>query len=121
MRANLNFADKVVILGKDATLTKSSPSKSSSNEVHTEGGIQDQMSDTEVIYIYKAIKQCNKDIKIVTELSFSSNIQFLLPQHEPFEDFAMSSLYATGEVYSSSIVDTLICQSFFNPHIVTIV
>jgi len=74
LRANLNFADKVVILGKDATLTKSSPSKSSSNEVHTEGGIQDQMSDTEVIYIYKAIKQCNKDIKIVTELSFSSNI-----------------------------------------------
>lgn len=41
LRANLNFADKVVILGKDATLTKSSPSKSSINENYTEGGIQD--------------------------------------------------------------------------------
>jgi hypothetical protein len=79
------------------------------------------MSDAEVIYIYKAIKQANKAVRIVTELTFPTNIQFLLPTNEAFDDYTLSTLYATGEVYSSSIVDTLICQSFFNPHIVTIV
>jgi len=66
------------------------------------------MSDAEVIYIYKSIKQCNKDVRIITELTYQTNIQFLLPQTEPFDDFQLSTLYATGEVYSSSIVDTLI-------------
>ena len=37
------------------------------------------MLDAESIFIYKAIKKCNKDLQIMTELVFSSNIEFLLP------------------------------------------
>ena len=29
-------------------------------------------------------------------------------------------LYAAGEVYISSTIDTLTCQAYYNPHIVTI-
>jgi hypothetical protein len=35
-------------------------------------------------------------------------------------NYTHSTIYAAGEVYSSAIVDTLTCQSYFNPHIVTI-
>ena len=35
-------------------------------------------------------------------------------------DYKFSTLYAAGEVYISAIIDTLTCQSYFNPHIVTI-
>lgn len=54
------------------------------------------------------------------ELVYSSNIEFLLPIYPPNNDYHLSTLYAAGEVYISAIIDTLTCQSYFNPHIVTI-
>ena len=57
LKANLNYADKVVILGHDSMLGTGE-----------EGN--DEMLDAEVIYIYKAIKQCNKDVQILTELVY---------------------------------------------------
>ena len=63
LKANINYADKVVILGHDATL---------------QCDIQDEMIDAESIYIYQAVKKVNKDVQIFTELVYSSNIEFLL-------------------------------------------
>jgi hypothetical protein len=62
MKANINYADKVVILGHDSTLKSE---------------YADEMLDAESIYIYKAIKKCNKDVQILTELAYSANIEFL--------------------------------------------
>jgi hypothetical protein len=78
------------------------------------------MLDAETIFIYKTIKQCNKDLQIMTELYFSSNIEFLLPKSQINFDYKYTTLFAAGEVYISTIIDTLTCQSYYNPHIVTI-
>jgi len=79
------------------------------------------MLDAESIYIYQAVKLINKDVQILTELVHSTNIEFLLPDIKtPANDYHLSTLYAAGEVYISAIIDTLTCQSYFNPHIVTI-
>jgi hypothetical protein len=43
-----------------------------------------------------------------------------LNEYPPNRDYHFSTLYAAGEVYISAIIDTLTCQSYFNPHIVTI-
>lgn len=94
MKANINYADKVVILGHDSTM------KSDFN---------DEMLDAESIYIYKAIKKCNKDVQILTELAYSSNIEFLQPMLNRSLDYQFSTLYAAGEVYISAIIDTLTC------------
>jgi hypothetical protein len=104
-KANINYADKVVILGHDSTLNQE---------------ISDEMLDAESIYIYQAVKKVNKDVQILTELVYSSNIEFLLPIYPPNNDYHLSTLYAAGEVYISAIIDTLTCQSYYNPHIVTI-
>lgn len=40
--------------------------------------INDEMLDAQSIFIYKAIKKCNPNLQILTEMSFSSNIPFLL-------------------------------------------
>jgi len=34
--------------------------------------------------------------------------------------YNFSALYAAGEVYIASTIDTLTAQSFYNPHIITI-
>lgn len=102
-KANIMFADKVVIFNQ--------------------GNASDEsMMDAEVIYTYKAIKQANSDVQILTELVKISNIDFLRSQNEQYvEDYKCQTLYASGEVYSlSTINDTITCQGFYNPHIVTI-
>ena len=108
LKANINYADKAVILGHDSTLASDIEYKT------------DEMLDSETIFIYKAIKKCNKDLQIMTELFYSSNIEFLLPKSQVRFDYKYSTLYAAGEVYISAIIDTLTCQSYYNPHIVTI-
>jgi hypothetical protein len=86
------------------------------------------MIDSESVFIYKSIKKCNENIQIMTELVYDSNIEFLLPKNELNAlknencgiKYETTSLFAAGEVYISSIIDTLTCQAFYNHHIVTI-
>ena len=85
------------------------------------------MIDCETVFIYKAIKKCNPSIQIMTELVYDSNIEFLLPDEEleKFDNgmvsYESTSVFSSGEVYVSSIIDTLTCQAYYNKHIVTII
>ncbi|MCQ2815709.1 MAG: ion channel, partial [archaeon] len=112
LRANIEYADKAVILENDGT---------KSNDY------DNQMIDSETVFVYKAIKKCNPNIQIMTELVFDSNIEFLLPNDElkNFKNNGISyystSVFSAGEVYVSSIIDTLTCQAYYNKHIVTII
>ena len=56
IRANINFADKAVVLGHDISTEKKSTHEN------------DEMIDAESIFIYKAIKKCNKNVQIMIEL-----------------------------------------------------
>lgn len=105
LRANIHYADKVVILGHDSTLYQE---------------ISEEMLDAGSIYIYQAVRSINPSVQILTELVLAQNIEFLLETHPPNGDHHLSTLYAAGEVYISAIIDTLTCQSYFNKHIVTI-
>ena len=112
LRANIEYADKAVILGNN----------NNKNIIYN-----NQMIDCETVFIYKAIKKCNPNIQIMTELVYDSNIEFLLPDEEleqfnngiiPYE---RTSVFSSGEVYVSSIIDTLTAQAYYNKHIVTII
>jgi len=108
--AQLHKADKAVILGHDPTTSMSSE-------------LCDEMLDAQSIFIYKALKKCNPNIKIFTEISFSSNIDFLMERSNlngESADFQHSTLYSAGEVYISTLIDTLTAQAIYNPNIVTI-
>lgn len=56
-------------------------------------------------------------------MSFSSNIDFLMDRNSNQDKdltFQHSTLYAAGEVYISTLIDTLTAQAIYNPNIVTI-
>ena len=111
MRANINFADKAVIFAQE-----------SGNE--RGGGSADEMQDAKSIFIYKGIQKINPDVQIMIELIHSSNIEFLLPKERDnvSEESKMdrTPLYAAGQIYSSNIIDTLTCQTYYNQHLLTI-
>eukprot|EP00347_Sterkiella_histriomuscorum_P022282 403331035 len=109
-QAYIHKADKAVILGHDPTI------KTQKN--HSE--LNDEMIDAQSIFIYKAIKRINPTLQILTELSYSSNIDFLLPKSKKNQEYTLSTLYAAGEVYIAATIDTITAQAFYNPHVVTI-
>lgn len=96
-QAYIHKADKAVILGHDPTI------KAQKN--HSE--LNDEMIDAQSIFIYKAIKKINPSLQILTELSYSSNIDFLLPKSKKNPEYTFSTLYAAGEVYIAATIDTL--------------
>lgn len=63
-KAQIHKADKAVILGHDPTTNQSAE-------------LNDEMLDAQTIFIYKAIKKCKPNLQVLTELGFSSNIDFL--------------------------------------------
>ncbi len=77
------------------------------------------LADADTIFTYQGIKRINPSIRIVTELVEHTNIDFLDADVSNLNTSATLSLQmeAAGCVYVSSMLDTLICQSFYNPSI----
>ena len=111
-RANIEYASQVVILENDF----------SENNNYSEKSI-----DNDRIFIYKAIKKCNPNIQIMTELIYESNIEYLLPKEDlsridpSKNDYRTTSVFSSGEVYINSIIDSLTAQAYYNSHIVSII
>lgn len=93
-------------------------SKSSSDPTMTD------MIDADTIFIYKAIRNETKSSVIVAELSSIGSISFLNSREDDSyvrkHGFWLSESFSMGEIYISSMLDTLICQAFYNPYITDI-
>ena len=112
-RANIMNAEISVILSN-------SNIKSDFDETN-----DNQTLDAETIFIYKAIKKCNKNIQIMTDLVSTNNIEYLLNKADSESDlkkvYEYSPIFASGEVYTPSIIDRITCQIYYNPNILTII
>ena len=83
------------------------------------------MLDANTIFIYQGILALNPDMIVVTELVSCPNMAFLSPDMSKTQKSAnsnplASAQFASGAAYTSSMLDTLVCQAFYNPHIVTV-
>eukprot|EP00744_Colponema_vietnamica_P002453 GILI01003843.1.p1 GENE.GILI01003843.1~~GILI01003843.1.p1 ORF type:complete len:913 (+),score=151.79 GILI01003843.1:165-2741(+) len=107
-KANIKRANKAVVFS--STISRSNSTK-------------EEMFDAETIFIYKAIKKANPLVQIITEVVHATNMEYLWPRVDlelTKTGYFLTPLFAAGDVYLASMLDTLICQAFYNPHIVTI-
>ena len=85
---------------------------------------QVDMVDADTIFIYKAIKNETKNALIIAELVSVSAISFINSSNDDSyvrnQGYWLSQPFALGEIYISSMLDTLICQAFYNPYITDI-
>lgn len=68
--------------------------------------------DADTIFIYKTVKHLNPNINIITELASISTISFLQISRNSYVqkyDWSVSEPFASGEIYISTMLDTLIC------------
>jgi hypothetical protein len=74
--------------------------------------------DADAIFMYKTIEANFKNLHIVTELASMTAIAFLDPGNEDRYQklgYFMSKPFASGEIYVSSLIDSLMCQTYYNP------
>ena len=83
-----------------------------------------EMVDADSIFIYKALKNESNNILIIADLISSNSIGYISNSGDENLDnfgFWLNEAFASGELYISSMLDTLICQSFYNPYILNII
>ena len=83
------------------------------------------MVDMDTIFIYKAIKNETKSIMIIAELISVSALSFINSEVNDEniikeQGYWLSPSFAVGEIFIGSMLDTLICQAFYNPFITNI-
>lgn len=81
------------------------------------------MLDAQTIFKYNIIKKKNPKVNIVTELVNHENIAFLLNNPLLYHlliqfNYDQTPVFASGEVYLSSLMDSLICQAYYNPALI---
>ena len=108
-RAGIKRAKAVIILSR----------MSSSHEGST-------MVDMDTIFIYKAIQNETKSIMIIAELISVAALSFLNAEDSDEniikeQGYWLSPSFAVGEVFIGPMLDTLICQAFYNPFITSII
>ena len=82
--------------------------------------------DAKTIFKYFTIQKIRPDIQIITELVSPDNINFLIDNHDDYLNlkkygYYQTKIYASGEIYISSIMDSLLAQSYYNMAIIEVI
>ena len=83
------------------------------------------MRDAKTVFMYNIIKKKNPHVNVVTELIKEDNIAYML--EDPRLYFLMNSygydktpIFTSGEIYLSSLMDSLLCQAYYNSELTTV-
>ena len=85
----------------------------------------ENLLDAKTIFKYNIIKKKNPKVNVVTELINKDNIAFLLDNPLLYHfmrqfDYDQTPVFASGEVYLSSLMDCLVCQAYYNHELITV-
>ena len=84
----------------------------------------DALVDSDSIFCYQAVKRLNLSTQVVVEIVRQSNIGYLdnSDSSQSYDEFyKFSPQFASGALFTTSLLDTLVCQSFYNPMIIKII
>lgn len=83
------------------------------------------MRDAKTIFMYNIIKKKNPAVNVVTELIKEDNIAYMLD--DPRLNFLMeyysydkTPIFTSGEIYLSSLMDSLLCQAYYNSELTNV-
>ena len=109
---------------KNEDLIKARIDKSKAVVILSKHQLDDSIVDADSIFIFKAIKKEAKNTLIIADIISSKALEYLsdITEHEiENTNFWLYKSFSSGEIYISSMLDTLICQAFYNPYILNII
>jgi len=115
-RAGVFRAKQVVVLG-DVKRDSSAMGKGGK----TAGS--EALVDADSIFCYQCVKRMNENSNIVIEIVRHANVSYLDPESGLTSgdvDYKFTPQFASGSLFISSLLDTMVCQAFYNPHIISV-
>ncbi|CAN0430323.1 unnamed protein product, partial [Ectocarpus fasciculatus] len=115
-RAGIFKAAQVVVLADASNRAGNATSNSS-----------DALEDADAIFSYQLVKRLNDKAHVVVEIIHTSNVSYLDNSLESGggiiseADYKFTPQFASGRLFTSSLLDTVLCQAFYNPQIVKVV
>jgi hypothetical protein len=85
---------------------------------------QSALLDADGVFAYQTITSMNPTISCCVEIINAANVGFLDPKEGLVSgdvDYKFTPQFASGALLTSSLLDTLICQAFYNRSIVAII
>ena len=144
-KCNIATAEIAVILNNNYSNNKTNLNQNEDEEIK----IEDQFLDSSTLFIYNSIRKINRSIKIITELLYTNNIEFLLSSkflkklqedkinssknndslksgsnrmnYKMYPNYELTPVFATGEIYLPSLGDKILAQMFYNSNLLTII
>ena len=126
-RVNIMKAKQVVILTSvtEGTIELGDEAELRNKEDPAAFNDEECMRDAKTVFMYNIIKKKNPHVNVVTELIKEDNIAYML--EDPRLYFLMNSygydktpIFTSGEIYLSSLMDSLLCQAYYNSELTTV-
>lgn len=115
LRAGIFKAQQVIVLA-DASEKRAN----TSNEA---GSVA--LIDADAVFSYQCVKRMNEACSCVVEIVRSENVGYLDPEGVVKSggqvEYKFTPQFASGALFTSSLLDTLVCQAFYNPKIVSVI
>jgi hypothetical protein len=149
-RAGIYRAHQVVVLA-DASRERSSDSASSKGDSNAKSTSElESLIDSDAIFTYQCVRRLNPHAQIVVEIVNHANIAYLdnnnsgsnssgsngtngnnqtsnnnsnnvKDAQKQVNDYKFTPQFASGSLFTTSLLDSLVCQAFYSPMIIDVV
>lgn len=77
----------------------------------------DMLLDADTICMYRLMCTENPELEVVCELVSRNNVTFLSNHTQDDDTLLLAPPFAAGHVYTPAMLDILLCQAWYNPHV----
>ena len=81
--------------------------------------------DADAVFSYQCVKRMNESCSCVVEIVRSENVGYLDPQGVVKSggqvEYKFTPQFASGALFTTSLLDTLVCQAFYNTKIISVI
>ena len=81
----------------------------------------ESLIDASAIFCYQSLKRMKPTIEVVIEIVMESNVGYLDVDATTSNDYRFTPQFANGILFTSSLLDTIVCQAFFNVDIIDLI
>mmetsp|Transcript_8231 Transcript_8231/g.15524 ORF Transcript_8231/g.15524 Transcript_8231/m.15524 type:complete len:1217 (+) Transcript_8231:175-3825(+) len=107
-RAGIFRASQVVVLADP-----------NAEDRETQAGV-DALVDADAIFTYHCVRRLNEKTQVMIEIVKQQNVTYLDPTAGLDSDYKFTPQFAAGLLFTSSMLDSIVCQAFYNPQIIRV-
>jgi hypothetical protein len=80
----------------------------------------DALVDADAIFTYHCVRRLNEKTQVMIEIVKQQNVTYLDPTAGMDSDYKFTPQFAAGLLFTSSMLDSIVCQAFYNPQIIRV-